>query len=538
MITLTYVMQPMTDQDAAAIHDERARAVNAYNCHLHHLIRWAHFRREIRCAPESEHTLAEELRATPRTGRRPTPKCEVHCSGPLNARARLQNTVLRLPETDALGARLARLRQQWEHVDVTASGLARSDDDELQAAEARRTYRELRDAGTHYLTIDMAQDAAKQAVTTSMRENRGEIPDYNRARIRQFDDSRGRIGVEPSWLAWGQGDEWNEIAFAGTRWKVKPRQLHQRPLTAEQHARGAALGRLDKHLVTYGAAIRQVYCTVRRRSGAYHRRPRYWYMLHVVVDSQHATHSVDASRCVAGIDICWRREGEATRVAYVARDDGTHEAYTMPASVYRGLRYADDVRGRADDEIHRLRTLLGLHRMTSVRTVLERAGMSPCATPEVQDIGRHARHLYDLYDGLRTRHLAYRDEHYRAAQILPLLRQCHTIYVEDLDGRGISKLVASIRGAKGRGLRQLTSPLQSWLRVLQSEASKYACRVVEVPAAYTSQMCPDCRSLIEPAGAAREVICPSCGVVHDVDRMAARNLIDRGQEMDAAAAAQ
>lgn len=538
MLTLVYVMQPSCDADVDALAAEIERATTAYNAYLHHLIRWAHMRREVRCPELREVDLATELRNTPRTGRKPTPKVEVHCSGPRSERARDQSRVVRLAQNADLQKRLDALRERWEHVEVAAIGVTRSDDDELQAYEARRTYRALRDAGCHYLTIDMEQDAATRAVTDYMRANGGDIPDYAKARRR--DSSQGRAGVDSSWMQWGEGDAWNHVSFCNTTWRVKPRQLRQRPITLAHREHSGAI--LDRYVDTAGAKIRQVYVTMRRRNGIYSRKPRYHYMLHVVMDTAHRQHEVSEQRGIAGINISWRRSGDeeapTTRVAYVVRSDGTHEAFDLPSRIYSGIQHADSIRGLADQDVQQLRTVLGMHRMTSARTVLQRSAMSPCATPYVQEVARHARHLYDWYDGARGNLLAARDALYLQQQIIPLLRGNHTIYVPELDGSGKSKLIAKDKDAPAGSKRQLTSPLQNWLRVLQREAPKYGCRVVEVPAAYTSQQCPDkkCNTLLGPGGSARERICAGCGRIYDADYIGAANIIRRGQEMEAAAA--
>lgn len=534
MLTNTYAMLPKTSADADQVFAEADRSRVAYNMFMHHHIRWEHFRREVRCALPDEHDLAQKLRETPRTGRKPTPKVEVHCSGPKNPKARLQNTVIRIAQDEKLEGKLTELREKhWEQVEVTRLGLGRSDDEELKAHEIRKIYRWLRDAGTHYLTIDMASDSASQAIRAYMKANKGEIPDFYR--VRKSDaELCGRVGVEASWLHWGSGPEgWNQLEIAGTNWGVHKRLLKRRPITAEQRELGLQKNQQDKYVDTTNARIRQVYISVRRRTGPYAKKARYRFMLHVVMDNcEHRMHRVDDNRTHAGIDICWRRDGETTRVAYAAFGDGTHRAYTLPTEVYSGMQHAESLQGIADQEIDKLRDMLGLHRMTSARKVLEAADTSD--SPLFADMAKQARHVYAWHHGARRSMLAKRDQSYLQDQLVPLLQKCHTIYVEDLDGRGVSRLVAKKKDAVAGNQRQITSPLQSWLRPLQREAYKYGCTVVVVPSAFTSQQCPDCNTLIGPSSD-RERTCPSCGVHHDMDHLAARNLISRGQELVAAA---
>jgi putative transposase len=115
-----------------------------------------------------------------------------------------------------------------------------------------------------------------------------------------------------------------------------------------------------------------------------------------------------------------------------------------------------------------------------------------------------------------------RDFHHKTA--LLLVRGYDTIYLEDLRVANMvrnSRLSKSISDA---GWAQFRT-------ILEGKAVYAGRRVIAVPAAYTSQDCSGCGTRVEKSLNVRTHICPSCGLVMDRDKNAAKNIQWAGQAL-------
>jgi putative transposase len=105
-----------------------------------------------------------------------------------------------------------------------------------------------------------------------------------------------------------------------------------------------------------------------------------------------------------------------------------------------------------------------------------------------------------------------------------LIREYDTIVVEDLRVRNMLKnpnLARSISDASW----------SEFFRMLTYKSAWYGKTFIKVPASYTSQTCNDCGCIKKLTLKDREWVCPNCGVLHDRDINAAKNILARGIDL-------
>ncbi|MFF2143964.1 RNA-guided endonuclease TnpB family protein [Kitasatospora sp. NPDC058190] len=108
-------------------------------------------------------------------------------------------------------------------------------------------------------------------------------------------------------------------------------------------------------------------------------------------------------------------------------------------------------------------------------------------------------------------------------QTTRIIRETQAVYLEDLNVRGLARgpLAKSVHDAGWSAFR----------RLLEEKAARYGRTVVVVHRAFpSSQLCSECGHRDGPKPLhVREWACPACGVVHDRDLNAARNILAAGQ---------
>ena len=105
-----------------------------------------------------------------------------------------------------------------------------------------------------------------------------------------------------------------------------------------------------------------------------------------------------------------------------------------------------------------------------------------------------------------------------------LVREYDVIAVEDLRVRNMLKnpnLARSISDASW----------SEFFRMLSYKSAWYGKTFIKVPASYTSQTCNDCGYIKKLTLKEREWVCPNCGVLHDRDINAAKNILARGIDL-------
>jgi putative transposase len=113
-----------------------------------------------------------------------------------------------------------------------------------------------------------------------------------------------------------------------------------------------------------------------------------------------------------------------------------------------------------------------------------------------------------------------RDFHHKTA--LRLIREYDTIYLEDLHVANMVRNRYLAKSISDAGWTQFRT-------ILCGKAAYAGRRVIAVPAAYTSQECSGCGTLVRKSLSVRTHICPSCGLVLDRDENAAINIQRAGQ---------
>jgi putative transposase len=133
------------------------------------------------------------------------------------------------------------------------------------------------------------------------------------------------------------------------------------------------------------------------------------------------------------------------------------------------------------------------------------------------------------------------DFHHKTA--LHLLRTYDTIYYEAIQTVNLSARPAPLPDGSGSYLRNgarakagLNKSIRDagWRRFLTILACKAACagkRVEAVDPAYTTQDCSGCGERVPKALSVRTHVCPSCGLILDRDKNAARTIQWRGQRL-------
>lgn len=379
----------------------------------------------------------------------------------------------------------------------------RGDREELRAQDNRTLYAQFIEAGGSYATWWLADAAVKKA----------------KHMLSEEDMDEGRAGILPKQMHW----DGSILNYYNTKWSVSSKALRDRPIPE-------------------GVRIAQAWLQRERTSCALLNKPRYSWYLVVVLDMALPSKLVPIKRGIAGMDLAWRTDDDTLRVAYMADTYGVHAPVRMMADNYARFQHAESLQGLADQDANRLKAELGLPFSTSQKTLVARAPEHP--------LTKHMIHLVDWHFGARRNALASRNAHY-LSEIQELCRTYHTIYVEDIKGtpaliqkpttrkkklkavKPSTEAVDSMVGGVARDQRTLAAPF-IFLRMLQQEAVKFGTKIIKVLPQYTSRICTCGHDMGK--GSVLERRCQKCGIVWDVDHLAARNILNWGIENKADAA--
>ena len=120
-----------------------------------------------------------------------------------------------------------------------------------------------------------------------------------------------------------------------------------------------------------------------------------------------------------------------------------------------------------------------------------------------------------------------------------IIRQYDTIAVEDLKIKNMTKSAKGTAEKPGKNVKQKAGLNRSILEQtwgifdnqLDYKAKWYGRKFIKVAPAYTSLTCSDCREIGSKENRkGKRFTCPSCGVVHDADVNAAKNILRKGLE--------
>lgn len=109
-----------------------------------------------------------------------------------------------------------------------------------------------------------------------------------------------------------------------------------------------------------------------------------------------------------------------------------------------------------------------------------------------------------------------------------IIRRFDTIYIEDLNLRGMVKNHSLARSVSDAGIGMIT-------QLLESKAERYGRKVVKIDRWFpSSKMCSDCGHINSAVVlGVFDWICPECGSIHDRDDNAAKNIKAVGQTVSA-----
>ena len=123
---------------------------------------------------------------------------------------------------------------------------------------------------------------------------------------------------------------------------------------------------------------------------------------------------------------------------------------------------------------------------------------------------RRIDHAHRRVTGLRN------NAHHHVS--LTLIRKYHTMGIETLNVAGMIRAGLQSKALSDAGMSRL-------LDQIQYKANWYGTRIVEADQWYpSSKTCSACGVVNEDLGRGREWDCPNCGVIHDRNQNAARNL--------------
>lgn len=474
------------------------------------------------------HERAKTERATKRTGRKPSVRCEVLCSGRIKPRKHKPDQVTKiLPRNDKFEANLAKLWKQWKKVEIVNDGLVRNDIEELAALAIREVYtnRECR-----HETFRLAQMSAAKA------RHALKDPFAGRAAIRPQDMRivyESNIAVPTDFILSGNPVRWQPYRHRDegqTHAKRMGAVIHTyaEALTSGIDASGLAhltavktapvlcydgtkftltAGQQDR---LYPETIAQAWIQVERGSSLKRKPPLHWTFHIVYKKDRDGIDLGDVKRGVAGLDTGWSTRGaNPLRVAYVYDDSGKHYSLDMPEQAWERFEYAQSIQANQSREADQIKRQLGLNQKTSISTLVER----------YPDLTEHLVHLELFHRPMLSRQVARRNDWYREV-CDELCRRSHTIRIERIN------YAALLRKCKSAGeARQLKAP-GKFISILRERAKLFGTKIEEVNPAFTSRVC-SCGNDMGPS-AARVRDCGVCGTHWDRDELGAFNILNGG----------
>ena len=298
---------------------------------------------------------------------------------------------------------------------------------------------------------------------------------------------------------------------------------------------------------------------LRRRSG-----DRFTYHVVMTVKQPLESGSTIPKNQAVGIDIGFRRLGQSIQVATIASSDHTEQpkAIIAPSKMLKAIEHVHDLQSELDDAA----ALLGKKIKPILNTaplpedhpkyrLWKRAARLPnnvtLSYETAYKLARWLKHepealpveatgaISNWWSGFSRR---YREIHnLRAKQLLnrkhfyrqvasELVARRELIVLEEID----LSVFAEVRDRdnalsnKARAQRVLASPSEFRDAIINA-ANREKVPYVSVPPQYTSKTCSACGHLHKDLKSEKEWTCPSCGVIHDRDENAARNIASLGK---------
>ena len=106
---------------------------------------------------------------------------------------------------------------------------------------------------------------------------------------------------------------------------------------------------------------------------------------------------------------------------------------------------------------------------------------------------------------------------------LDLVREFDVIAIEDLS---VSSMLAG-SPARARNKKIAASAMKTLLMMIEYKAIRHGKVVIKCDPAFTSKMCSGCQSINYDLGKASRWVCPTCGLFHDRDSNAAKNILQK-----------
>lgn len=263
-----------------------------------------------------------------------------------------------------------------------------------------------------------------------------------------------------------------------------------------------------------------------------------------------------------GLDIGFRRTNDSIQIATIASSDPKQPAENIlaPQKMIKGMERVIDLQSILDDaasdlgkitkpilndnplseDHNRYRLWRSMARYPTNATlsfetaykVARWLQKEPDYIPEkaanavLEWWAAHSRRYRELHN-LRTKQLLHRKHLYRQIaselvarrQLIALEKINLTVFAEVKDRD--NKL-----SDKARAQRFLASPSE-FRDAITNAASREGVPVISVPPQYTSKTCYVCKAVNKDLASEKEWACPACGVVHDRDENAARNIAER-----------
>ena len=141
----------------------------------------------------------------------------------------------------------------------------------------------------------------------------------------------------------------------------------------------------------------------------------------------------------------------------------------------------------------------------------------------------YSRKYRELHN-LRRKQLLNRKHFYRQAAY-EIVNKKTLVVLEDIDLSVMAEVreKANTLSNKARAQRVVASPAE-FRDAIKNAADREGVPYIEVNPAYTSKTCSDCGYLFKDLGSEKEWSCSECGVIHDRDENAAKNIANKGKE--------
>lgn len=247
----------------------------------------------------------------------------------------------------------------------------------------------------------------------------------------------------------------------------------------------------------------------RKRIGA----DRYGWFVEFTVERQRKQAPVAGA---VAFDYGWRKRPNGLRAGFVLGSDGSGDECVIPDRILRMFDRAESIRSYRDRLRDRVARRSGVHRQTSC----EKLRALP-RTPLLEQWHHRDRHLHQYEYGTRQRAQRARREIYRtiAARLAATYRDC---LIENDDKRKHAQKKDEYENPTARANRVRVAPYE-FTAALKNAFGPARCHTIE--ASCTSCTCSDCGH-VNDIGAAMLFECQGCGVMHDRDENACRNMLN------------